>query len=87
MSDKRLPVAGPYIFPPEWFPLTLRAFRMDTGEQVWEQRLELADLKPGHGLAGLRIPPLRRQYGTRMEIEVETGTGEKFRREQPEDEG
>jgi hypothetical protein len=46
------------------FPLTLRAYRVDTDELVWEVRID--------GPAAVEVPPLKRQLGVAVRMEIET---------------
>jgi hypothetical protein len=58
--------------PANAFPFTVRAFRVDTGAQAWETVVREAPVV-------LEIPPLARQVGSPVEIEIEYATGEKVR--------
>lgn len=49
--------------------MTLRGFRMDTGEKVWEEVIE-------DGPVALRVPPLSKENDdAKIRIEVEYGDG------------
>ena len=79
MTDEELQVSGPHLFPPEMYPIIFRAFRVDTGEQVWENQITILDLKPGHGLSAVYMPPLAKELGVDIEVEIEYGDGTKDR--------
>lgn len=61
----------PFIFsslPKKAFPLTIRAFRDDNGEEVWREEVS--------GPCAIEVPALREQLGVTCSIRVETANGE-----------
>lgn len=51
------------------FPLTIRAFLEETDALVWEESIE--------GPGALKVPPLVKEYGGPVRIEIEYGNGHK----------
>lgn len=59
--------------PPELFPVTIRAFRTDTDDEVWVRSFDA----PSKGTRrALYVPALARIHGCPIRIRVEYGNGE-----------
>lgn len=79
-------VAGPFLFPPDAFPITLRAYRTDNGREVWSRTLTADDLRRRPGaLTGVEIPPLAQREGVAVTVEVEYANGRVERAATPAD--
>lgn len=64
MAD--LPVAFRDL-PAAAYPFTIRAFREDNGEKVWEETVD--------GPCALQVPALRRIHGVAVQIEIAFADG------------
>lgn len=56
-----------HLFPPERFPITVRAFRSDNGALVWEHTVTL---EMARETVPVNVPALKEKYGVPVYIEI-----------------